>query len=365
MLPAGVVEAKAPATAIPDLKFGDEQNWVEFYGQIDKGVLFFDDGEVTSTFVGVDNANSSTRFGFRALATLNDDMTLGGNFEWEWNPYSTNNVNQLNIHEFDWDTNLLRKLEIYFTSEEHGQAVARPGQHGLRQLCRGRFVRHLGGRLRGGAGHVRRSASSGSPTARCPMSQVKDAFNDFDGLEPQAQDPLRHAQLRGLHARRLDRHAGRPHRHRRDRLGHRGALRERDRRLRGRQRRRLLDAGRRPDAGRRLVLGAARADRYQPHHGRRHRAGPVAADGRYIYGKLGYQTDYFDWGTTAVSVDAYFGQDIDAAGSNSHAIGAQLVQNIDYLQTELYLGARLYDYDEQVAAFDDGFAVLTGARLRF
>jgi hypothetical protein len=88
-------------------------------------------------------------------------------------------------------------------------------------------------------------------------------------------------------------------------------------------------------------------------------------DGSYGYVKLGYQADFFEVGKTALSVDAYFGEDIAAAGSDSTSFGAQLVQNLDYLQTELYLGARTYSYDEDTPDFDDSFAVLAGARMKF
>ncbi|MCY1245045.1 hypothetical protein D9M72_581550 [compost metagenome] len=56
--------------------------------------------------------------------------------------------------------------------------------------------------------------------------------------------------------------------------------------------------------------------------------------------KVGYQADIFEVGKTAFSVDAYFGKDIAGRGSKSDSYGAQVVQNLDYLQTELYLGAR-------------------------
>jgi hypothetical protein len=91
----------------------------------------------------------------------------------------------------------------------------------------------------------------------------------------------------------------------------------------------------------------------------------LSADARYGYVKFGYQTDIFEVGKTAFSVDAYYGEDIAAARSDSTSFGAQFVQNLDYLQTELYLGARSYEYDEEGEEFDDSFAVLAGARIKF
>ena len=89
------------------------------------------------------------------------------------------------------------------------------------------------------------------------------------------------------------------------------------------------------------------------------------ADGRYGYVKLGYQRDFFDFGRTALSVDAYYGEDILANESDSTSFGAQVVQNFDYLQTEVYLGVRSYSYEETDESFEDAVAVLTGARVRF
>ena len=89
-------------------------------------------------------------------------------------------------------------------------------------------------------------------------------------------------------------------------------------------------------------------------------------DGRYGYVKLGYQADFFEVGKTAFSVDAYYGEDIAATGSNSTSFGAQLVQNLDYLQTELYLGVALLSVRRrQHDDFQDSVAMLAGARVKF
>jgi hypothetical protein len=64
-------------------------------------------------------------------------------------------------------------------------------------------------------------------------------------------------------------------------------------------------------------------------------------------------------------VDAYFGKDIEGTGTNSDSFGVQVVQNLDYLQTELYVGARSYSYDQEIADIQDSYAVLAGARVKF
>ncbi len=65
-----------------------------------------------------------------------------------------------------------------------------------------------------------------------------------------------------------------------------------------------------------------------------------SVDGHYGYAKVSYQTDIFEAGKTAFSVDAYFGRDIKGKGTDSDSYGVQVVQNLDYWQTELFVGAR-------------------------
>jgi hypothetical protein len=86
---------------------------------------------------------------------------------------------------------------------------------------------------------------------------------------------------------------------------------------------------------------------------------------RYIYGKLGYQADFFEVGKTAMSIDAYYGKDIDGADTDSTSFGVQLVQNLDYYQTELYAGARSYDFNDPADEVDKSYAFLAGARMKF
>lgn len=364
-LEQGIVEAKSPPDQlIPDLKWGDDQNWVEIYGQINKGVLYFDDGVEPLTFAIVDNANSSSRAGFRGLATLNDDWTVGGNYEFEWNPYSTNNVNQLNIGEFDWDTWLLRKAELYFTSETIGKFWFGQGSMASDGTAE---VDYSGTTV---IGYSAVADLAGGPLFRLDDGTlsgvaVKDAFSNFDGVGRKLRARYDTPSWEGFSfstslgtqvvptitevpvwdvAARYENEFG-------DfKVG--GAVAfsvpgEDQSIIDG-----SFSALHVPTGISLTVAGAVENN-------------PSATDGHYIYGKLGYQADLFDWGASAISIDAYFGEDIAADGSDSHSIGAQFVQNIDYLQTEVYLGARTYDYNEDVATFDEGFAVLSGARLKF
>lgn len=92
-------------------------------------------------------------------------------------------------------------------------------------------------------------------------------------------------------------------------------------------------------------------------------------DGTWWYGKLGLLRDYVSWGSTALSVDIYQGDDFflsgDATSSTSDSWGLAVVQTIERANTELYLTYRSYDYADNVASYDDGQAVFGGARFKF
>ena len=100
------------------------------------------------------------------------------------------------------------------------------------------------------------------------------------------------------------------------------------------------------------------------------------ADPYFLYGKIGYETQLNSLGTTAFSIDGYYGEDItnvggvtaagNGIGDESLSFGAAIVQNIDIVRTELYLAGRYYELDDVSAVGEDEiYAVISGARVRF
>ena len=81
--------------------------------------------------------------------------------------------------------------------------------------------------------------------------------------------------------------------------------------------------------------------------------------------KLGYQHQFFDMGSTAFSVDYYFGNDIAAAGSDSASVGLAAVQNIDDYNLQLWALWRNHHYEDDNGDYDDGQAVFGGALFKF
>jgi hypothetical protein len=354
---------EALKTMIPKLRIGDDDGYLEFYGQINKGLLVFDDGGSALGYIPVDNGNSSSRAGLRLYTILYEEWSFGGNFEWEWTPYSTNNVNQLNRDNFDWETDLLRKAEVYLESEQYGQLWI--GQGSMASDATAEV--DLSGTSVVGYSLV--SDMAGGPFFRLADGElssvhVQDAFTNFDGLSRKLRVRYDTPKFAGFSlavsvgrqvvpnetditvwdiAARSDNTIG-------DfKVAAAIAYSEPT------DDDSLYDGSvsfRHEPTGLSLTLAAAYSDK-------------LVADERYGYVKLGYQTDIFEVGNTAFSIDAYYGEDIAASGSDSTSFGAQFVQNLDYLQTELYFGARSYGYDEEDEEFDDSFAVLAGALIKF
>ncbi|MFC5515840.1 porin [Kaistia terrae] len=361
--PTAAETTKAKATLIPKLRSGTPDNYIELYGQINKGLLIFDDGGSTLGYGPVDNGNSSTRAGLRLYGVINDDWVMGGNLEWEWNPYSTNYVNQLNRGDFDWETNLLRKAELYLESKTYGKLWLGQGSMASDSTAE---VDLSGTSV---VGYSLVADMAGGPFYRLSDGelssiQVKDTFTNFDGLSRKMRIRYDTPQFSGFS---LSTSVGTQvvpqttdvtvwdvaarYENTFDTFKVSGALAY----SQPADDQSLIDGSisvLHQPSGLSLTVAAAYSDE-------------DVVDGRYGYFKLGYQTEIFEVGKTAFSVDAYFGEDIDAADSSSTSYGAQLVQNLDYLQTELYLGARSYSYEEPGAELDKSYAVLAGARVKF
>jgi hypothetical protein len=348
---------------IPKLRLGDDNAYLEFYGQINKGVLVYDDGGSTDTYFPVDNANSGSRLGVRAYSLTDNGWSVGANLEWEWNPYSTTNVNQLNKGDYDWSTDLLRKAEMYVDAKEYGKFWFGQGS----MASDGSAEVDLSGTSV--VGYALISDMAGGPFFRLDDGtltsiKVKDAFTDYDGVGRKLRVRYDTPSFGGFSfatsvgtqvvpettnvtvwdmALRYDETIGD--------VKVSGAL-----------------AFSRPGDGNSIYDGSISLLHQPTGLSLTLAAGysdTESDDGRYGYAKLGYQTDIFEVGKTAFAVDAYFGKDIEGTGTNSDSFGVQVVQNLDYLQTELYVGARSYSYDQEIADIQDSYAVLAGARVKF
>ncbi len=90
-------------------------------------------------------------------------------------------------------------------------------------------------------------------------------------------------------------------------------------------------------------------------------------DADFYYFKVGQKLKLFSWGGTNISADYGRFDDYVSRNDEGDAYGVQLVQNIDKISTELYVGYRYLslDNDNNTTDYDSINSVLSGFRFRF
>ncbi len=88
-------------------------------------------------------------------------------------------------------------------------------------------------------------------------------------------------------------------------------------------------------------------------------------DSEFYYVKAGYINKLNSLGNTAFAIDYYTQEDNFVLGDEASAWGAYIVQYLDAISSEVYVGLRNHEYDQPTANFEDVFGVITGARVRF
>lgn len=359
---AGGMRPNAPPHLIPDLRVGDATNYFELYGQMNKGLLIYDDGAATFEFFPVDNDYQPTLAGLWLVGTANGGYTLGANLEAQWAPSSTLIVNQLEPSSFGPEDLELRKAEIYIKNDwgtvwlGHGNMSSFPSAQydlsgtipvslsAVEDTAGGLFLRFSDGTL--------------------SDVQILEAFNNFNGLGRRLRVRYDTPTVNGVYVSTSVGTVIEPTPN--DLIGADVALVYNntisDLQLSGSVALSMPE----PDL---TLLDGSLSALHVPTGWSLTVAGAIEHTGtndpHYGYAKLGYETSWFDIGKTAFSVEAYVGADIFTAGDHSTSVGAQVVQNVDYLQTQLYLSARMYQYDDATSSYETSTAVLTGAMVSF
>ena len=84
-----------------------------------------------------------------------------------------------------------------------------------------------------------------------------------------------------------------------------------------------------------------------------------------VYGKIGYQLDWFSAGLTMFAVDYSRNEEISQAADVAESYAVVCNQRLDPLNAELYATARNYVLDRADADYDDLFVFLSGVRFAF
>jgi Gram-negative porin len=376
---AGLIAGQAAAQGLPEIErqFSNGAT-LRFYGQINKGILQYDDGQETESYGLIDNDNSGTRAGLSYEQQFGDGWTFENVNEFQYAPYSTGTINIVNQTPSgsDWDfTNAnIRKIDFTFANERYGKFWVGQGSmatDGIQEIdfSGTDVIAYSSVADSAGAQLLRQGDGLLSDIA------IGDVFTNYDGprrVRLRYDTPsfynLTFAAAYG-----------------RDLLSDDQVVREQN----------TFDASvSYEDSFGEVDVGAGvgyfwqedDADSWGGSVSAIHNPTGVngafafgtnstedenSGDGSFWYGKLGLLRDFVAWGPTAMSVDYYSGDDffIDQqagiTGSSSDSWGLALVQTIERANTELWLTWRSYEYDDTLASYEDGTAIFGGARFSF
>lgn len=94
--------------------------------------------------------------------------------------------------------------------------------------------------------------------------------------------------------------------------------------------------------------------------------GELPDGGNFYYANVGWQTKFTAAGTTAFSVDHYWGDDTAYTGADARKWGVQFVQYFDDWNMEAYLAYDSYTYsDDSDVSYQDASATMAGLYWKF
>ncbi len=343
-------QGAAPASTEGLVESGEDDIRLTLSGQVNRGVLFADNGTDSEVF-HVDNDNSSTRVRFVGEGDLNDDITVGTQIEVQFESNSTAAISFNQSGSSDTNNFTERKLELYFDSDQFGRVWLGQGDTASNSTSE---VDLSGTSVVGYSGIADMAGGLEFDNGR----EIGDAFSNLDGLS--RDDRLRYdtpnfggfvASASAVESDEWD-----------AALRFSGEI-----------------------AGIRTAAAVAYADsntfeqvngsasilfssglNFTAAAGTRDPDAPGRDDPFFYYLKVGQRLDIFDIGETRLAIDFTQADDVEADGEEFTSYGAFLVQVLDPVATELYLGVRNHTLDVDSGSDpDDLIAVLAGARIKF
>ena len=352
--------AKAPAKTVTS---GQERIFLSLSGQINRGILYYDDGD-TSDVLHVDNDNSSTRVRMVGKGQVTDDVAIGAQIEVQMESNSTAAINQMTDNGLGGASFTERKLEVFFDSKRLGRLWVGQGD----TASNGTSEVDLSGTSVIGYSGIADMAGGLFFQANAPIvagvkPRINQVFSNLDGLS--RDDRIRYdtPKFAGLTASTSHISGG----------GWDAALRY---------------AADYEKLGIKTAAAIAYADGSDINRfdgqvsgslSLLHRSGlngtfaagtrslEVAgrADANFHYGKIGYLADLLASGKTAFSIDYMQAEDVAATGDEATSYGMFAVQNLSEFGTQFYAGVRNHDLDRPGTAFDEVQAAIVGTRVKF
>lgn len=340
---------------------GSNKAKVKLYGQVNRGVLYVDDGD-DETLYQVDNDNSSTRIGILGSIQGSETVDVGTKIEVQFESNSSSEVNQSNKRGVGSNSFTKRHLDLYVNSKNLGKLSVGFGSTASDTTCE----RDLSGT--GVAGYSAIVDMAGgqffynNTTGVYSSSTIGSAFTNMDGLS--RDDRIRYdtPSFKGLSASTSYIADG----------GGDVALRYLNKlgSVKVDAAASYANPGSKDSKNEYQMTGSLSALHDSGFNitfagGSREHKSDADDDGLFAYSKVGYQDNFFSFGKTALAIDYGYYEDIEMNGDEASTIGAQFVQTFQEWNTEYYIGYRLYMLDRDGADLDDINAVLSGLRVSF
>ncbi len=334
---------------------------VEVYGQINRAVLYANDGD-KDDFYHVDNDNSSTRIGVKATARPNDTFTVGAHMEYEYESNASDKVWQ-ELSDTSDDEFADRIIEVFIQcrlgklSLGQGQ-TASDGTTEVDLSCTtvvGSAQTHS---MAGGI-HFFDDASN-----RLSDAKVGDAFNNLDGFSRKDRIRYDSPTCKGFS---LAVSSGSDDGTDGDDL----ALRYKGE-IAGIKTAGAVSYVNYSGSGSKdnqvsgsLSFLATNGLNLTMASGLAEDESSAREDATYYYGKIGYIAQLFDLGSTAFAIDYGKFEEMKVNDDKGDTIGVLAVQKLENWNTELYFGYRHYELDRTGTDYDDIDALMSGIRIKF
>lgn len=353
--------------AIPKIEteFPDGSTF-RFYGQVNKGFLNYDDGGETKTYDLIDNANSNTRFGFGFGRSFGNGWDFSSKFEMSYDPFSSGKANiYQNVpdggYDFTLDNNL-RYADFVFTNDEIGtfwlgqgstasDGSAEADLSGTGVIAYSSVADTAGGQYLRGTDGIVYDVSIGSVFTnldgfgrKMRIRYDTPNFSGFTGKISYGQNVLAD-ESDGLYDAAIN--YGNTYGDLEVSAATAYAWSGSDTTI-------LSGSGSvlHTPTGLNFTLAGGKRDN-------------DSTDGSYGYAKLGWISNFWEVGSSAISVDWYKGEDLDIKSARAESWSASLVQRFDRANTEFWFTARSYKYDDDILDYEDGEAIFSGLRFKW
>ena len=351
---------KAATDSPTAVKAGNPKGSVKIYGQVNKAVLYSNDGDNGDVYL-VDNDNSSTRVGLEGAIKPNEKYTIGTRIEVEYQTNPSNLVNQEDKRVEDIGFQK-RHLDLWVDANTYGKfslgygSTASDGTSEMDLSGTGVIGYSSVADMAGGQLFYNTNTNTLSDTP------INAAFSNMDGLGREERIRYDSPSFSGF-------------------VGSASYVAEGGGDLAVRYTSKMdafklaaavayANPGSSSDIVDDQLAGSVSVLHDSGFNGTfamgsRDQKGAGVNDAGFFYTKFGYRGRWCPLGVTSLSADYGRFSDFDVNGDVADTFGLQMVQDLQEWGSEAYIGYRFHKLDRNGVDFDKINAIMSGMRVKF